>query len=68
MARLVALVCVAAAAALVMGCDAKPPKPETGSIAVSAPAADLAPASAVTGERSIRLFGRGISRQRQIRI
>jgi hypothetical protein len=58
-----ALVGMAIAAAFVIGCDAKPPKPETRGSAISAPAGSL-----LSGERSIRLFGRGVSRQLQIRV
>ena len=61
-----ALVGMAIAAALVIGCDAKPPKPETRGSAV-APAGSPSD-SVLPGERSIRLFGRGVSRQRQIRV
>jgi hypothetical protein len=63
-----ALVGMAIAAALLIGCDAKPPKPETGGTTASAPAAGVEHGSVLTGERSMRLFGRGVSRQRQIRV
>ena len=63
-----ALVGMAIAAAFLIGCDAKPPKPETHGHAVSAPAAAGQPDSVLSGERSMRLFGRGVSRQRQIRV
>ena len=63
-----ALVGMAIAAALVIGCDAKPPKPETRGSGVTASASGGPPEGALSGERSMRLFGRGVSRQRQIRI
>ena len=62
-----ALVGMAIAAAFVIGCDAKPPKPETRGSAVTAPAGSQSD-SVLSGERSIRLLGRGVSRQRQIRV
>ena len=61
-----ALVGMAIAAAFLIGCDAKPPKPETRR-AVSAPAGSQFD-TVRPGERSIRLFGRGVSRQLQIRV
>ena len=63
-----AFVGMAIAAALLMGCDAKPPKPETGGTTASAPAGGVEPGAILPGERSMRLFGRGVSRQRQIRV
>lgn len=65
-----ALLGVAIAAALLAGCDAKPPKPETDRTTASAPPVRVepGPAQALPGERGIRLFGRGVNRQRQIRV
>lgn len=61
------LACMALAAILLAGCDAKPPKPETGG-AAAAPAVRIDPGAAIPAERSLRLFGRGVNRQRQIRV
>lgn len=63
-----ALVGMAIAAALLIGCDAKPPKPETRGSGVTASASGGQPDAVLSGERSLRLFGRGVSRHRQIRI
>ena len=78
-----ALAGIALSAVLLTACDYSQKKPETGSLA-DAPSAQSgvigsaaqAPAEAQrepaagsgAGERSIRLFGRGVSRQRQIRV
>jgi hypothetical protein len=74
---------IALSAVLLTACDYSQKKPETGSLAgapsahssvvgsaVQAPVeAQRAPAAeSGVGERSIRLFGRGVSRQRQIRV
>ena len=61
------LIGMALAAILLAGCDAKPPKPETGGASV-APAVGVDPGAVLSGERSLRLLGRGVNRQRQIRI
>lgn len=61
---------VALSALLLTACDYSQKKPETGSLA-GAPAveAQARPAAANgVGERSIRLFGRGVSRHRQVRV
>jgi hypothetical protein len=39
-----------------------------GSAARAPAEAQMSPAETSVGERSIRLFGRGVSRQRQIRV
>ncbi len=53
---------------LLMGCDAKPPKPETGSNTAAAPGAAVDQGAARAGEKSLRLYGPGVSRERQIRV
>ena len=74
-----ALAAIALGAVLLTACDYSQKKPETGSTAgahsgvvgSAAPApseAQRAPAESGVGDRSIRLFGRGVSRQRQIRV
>ena len=67
--------CLTMAAMLAMGCDVSQKTPQTGSLpapgAVARPAAANAAASlpeAATGEKSIRLFGPGVSRKRQTRV
>jgi hypothetical protein len=70
-----ALLGVAAAAVLCTACDVSQKTPQTASLPtasaiarpVGAPAADPSP-EAAGGEKSIRLFGPGVSRKRQTRI
>jgi hypothetical protein len=66
---------VTMAAMLAMGCDVSQKTPQTGSLpapsAVARPAAGSAAApvpETATGEKSIRLFGPGVSRKRQTRV
>ena len=76
-----ALAGIALGAVLLTACDYSQKKPETGVVSApsahagvvgsAAPApsqAQRAPVESGVGERSIRLFGRGVSRQRQIRV
>ena len=63
------------AAMLPIGCDVSQKTPQTGSLpapgAIARPAADTAAApvpEAATGEKSIRLFGPGVSLKRQTRV
>jgi hypothetical protein len=60
-----ALLSFAAAAAFIAGCDASPPKPETAQPIRAGKPETVQPAS---GDRSIRLFGPGVNRQKQIRV
>ena len=71
------------AAMSVAGCDVKQSLPETGTASAAAlpaaavpaqgavqapPEAQRVPGADALDERSIRLFGRGVDRQRQIRV
>ena len=66
---------VAMAAILATGCDVSQKMPETGTLPawsrIARPASDnvVPPApEAAAGEKSIRLFGPGVSRKRQTRV
>lgn len=68
-----ALLGAAVVVALTAGCDLSQKKPETASFAPSAslPAPQTTgalPGEAAASEKSIRLFGRGVSRKRQTRV
>jgi len=72
-----ALFGVAAAAVLSTACDISQKTPQTGSFptttaiarpAATGPATAAEPSSDTVGEKSIRLFGPGVSRKRQTRV
>lgn len=56
------------AAVLATACDLSQKKPETSAGVFHSGDAAGRPHDAARGERSIRLFGPGVSRQRQIRV
>jgi hypothetical protein len=67
-----ALIGAALAILFIAACDVSQKKPETGAILPSTETAarvsGSSPGASAAGERSIRLFGRGVSRQRQLRV
>ena len=70
--RLEALLAAMVVAVLSAGCEPGPMKPETGAApratSVERPDTTRPWGDALSGERSIRLFGRGVSRDKQIRV
>ena len=70
--RLRMLLGAMAAAAVFAGCEPGPMKPETAPASRATPAfqsdSPRAGPAAISGERSIRLFGRGVNRDKQIRV